>query len=232
MVGITRASLIMNKACPVQQMRSYADMRRESDACSYLIEDREAFKHNLQWAQNILEGGAEHVKKMLISYHYDIERLMDENLEVRRKLEKLRSVMEQFENQMQSLYLQSETERRAARASASQLAAAQRQLESYRRLADMEASKKSQAERALCVEKKRANRLERRLRKLEQATQVSNTGSGLASAIEKLTRKSPAVGKRLAAACHPDKCPDECHQLAAELFRFVQSVRDTLGSSA
>ena len=45
------------------------------------------------------------------------------------------------------------------------------------------------------------------------------------SAIEKLA-KSPAVGKRLAAACHPDQAPDDCSELATELFRFVQNIRD------
>ena len=49
--------------------------------------------------------------------------------------------------------------------------------------------------------------------------------SGLVSAIKKLA-KSPAVGKRLAAACHPDKVPVECNKRAVELFNFVQGVRD------
>ena len=34
-----------------------------------------------------------------------------------------------------------------------------------------------------------------------------------------------AVGKRLAAACHPDKAPPELNLVAAELFRLVQDMR-------
>ena len=40
------------------------------------------------------------------------------------------------------------------------------------------------------------------------------------AALQKLTR-SPAVAKRIAAACHPDKCPPELSEVASELFRFV-----------
>ena len=44
-------------------------------------------------------------------------------------------------------------------------------------------------------------------------------------ALRKLTQ-SPLVAKRLAAACHPDKVPSELSDVATELFRFVQSIRD------
>ena len=38
-----------------------------------------------------------------------------------------------------------------------------------------------------------------------------------------------AAGKRLAAACHPDKVPAELCDIATELFRFVQSGREVGG---
>ena len=68
-----------------------------------------------------------------------------------------------------------------------------------------------------------ADHLRRQLRKLRSETK-SNQKS-LHSAFQKLTR-NPAVAKRIAAACHPDKCPKEMYDVASELLRFVQSVRE------
>jgi len=81
-------------------------------------------------------------------------------------------------------------------------------------------------------EKDRSADLERRVGRLEKAmaaekAQRAAASQGcLVSAIRKLA-KSPSVSKRLAAACHPDKVPAECSDFAAELFRFVQGVRDS-----
>lgn len=38
---------------------------------------------------------------------------------------------------------------------------------------------------------------------------------------------SKGVIKRIAAACHPDKCPKELSDVATQLFRFVQSIRES-----
>ena len=74
-----------------------------------------------------------------------------------------------------------------------------------------------------------ADHLRRQLRKLRSETK-SNQKS-LHSAFQKLTR-NPAVAKRIAAACHPDKCPKELSDVATQLFRWVQSVREQDASVA
>ena len=74
-----------------------------------------------------------------------------------------------------------------------------------------------------------ADHLRRQLRKLRSETK-SNQKS-LHSAFQKLTR-NPVVAKRIAAACHPDKCPKELSDVATQLFRWVQSVREQDASVA
>ena len=65
--------------------------------------------------------------------------------------------------------------------------------------------------------------LRRQLRKLRSETKSNQ--KNIHAAFQRLTQ-SPAVAKRIAAACHPDKCPKEMYDVASELFRFVQSVRE------
>ena len=72
-------------------------------------------------------------------------------------------------------------------------------------------------------EKVRADHLQRQLSKLQGEARQSHRS--VRAALQKLTR-SPAVAKRIAAACHPDKCPPELSEVASELFRFVQSNRE------
>ena len=74
-----------------------------------------------------------------------------------------------------------------------------------------------------------ADHFRRQLRKLRSETK-SNQKS-IHSALQKLTH-SPAVAKRIAAACHPDKCPKELSDVATQLFRWVQSVREQDASVA
>jgi hypothetical protein len=86
-------------------------------------------------------------------------------------------------------------------------------------LADMEAQRDR--------EKARADRLERQLNKLRAESKCK----GQHIALAKLTR-SPAVAKRIAAACHPDKCPSELSDVATQLFHWVQSIREQGASVA
>ena len=65
--------------------------------------------------------------------------------------------------------------------------------------------------------------VQRQLSKLQGEARQSHRS--VRAALQKLTR-SPAVAKRIAAACHPDKCPPELSEVASELFRFVQSNRE------
>ena len=74
-----------------------------------------------------------------------------------------------------------------------------------------------------------ADHLRRQLRKLRSETKYNQRS--IHSALQKLTH-SPAVAKRIAAACHPDKCPKELSSVATELFRWVQSIREQDASVA
>ena len=97
-----------------------------------------------------------------------------------------------------------------------------------RRLADLESEKAREAEDERDKERVRVRHLERLVKKLQKdARDARGDGRGdeMLSAIRKMA-KSPAVGKRLAAACHPDKAPPELNLVAAELFRLVQDMRD------
>ena len=99
-----------------------------------------------------------------------------------------------------------------------------------RRLADLESEKAKEVEDERDKERVRVRRLERLVEKLRKdardARDARGDGRGgeMLSAIRKMA-KSPAVGKRLAAACHPDKAPPELNLVAAELFRLVQDMR-------
>ena len=137
-----------------------------------------------------------------------------------------------METRWRDLQVELDREHKAARASRAGLLKAQGQLEEYKRHSESETVKARVAERALETEKGRADRLERRVWKLELAvargkSRRAASGESLLSAIEKLTTRSPVVGKRIAAACHPDKVPSDCSELASELFRLIQSLRDT-----
>ena len=71
-----------------------------------------------------------------------------------------------------------------------------------------------------------ADHLRRQLRKLRSETKYNQRSMHFA--LQKLTH-SPAVAKRIAAACHPDKCPKELSDVATQLFRWIQSIREGHG---
>ena len=74
-----------------------------------------------------------------------------------------------------------------------------------------------------------ADHLRRQLRKLRSEAKYNQ--KSLHSAFQKLTR-NPGVAKRIAAACHPDKCPKELSDVATELFLWVQRIREQDASVA
>ena len=71
---------------------------------------------------------------------------------------------------------------------------------------------------------------EREVRKREGELQTAKMGGCAVSAISKLA-KNKTIGRRLAAAVHPDKFPDELSEAASDLFKFVQTLRETEASS-
>ena len=160
--------------------------------------------------------------------YVELDRIQNENSRVRQERDEMRRGVEQWEMTFQSVEAELDNERRAVRSSKAARAEAERLLDKYRELSDKEAKKAEDVKCALSKEKDRAATLERRVRKLERAVfkaRAQHNAGSLVSAIAKLAA-SPAVGKRLAAACHPDRVPAEHNDVAVELFKFVQNARD------
>ena len=157
------------------------------------------------------------------------ERLQSENTNVRQERDQLRREAERCDMAFRGIQIELENERRVARASKAARVDAERQLSEHTQL--LEKTTRS-AERRLNKEKDRTACLERRVHTLEQfvfKARAQRDAGRIASAIQKLAA-SPAVGRRLAAACHPDKVPAEYSDLADQLFKFVQNVRDSSSS--
>ena len=143
--------------------------------------------------------------------HVDAERtsLSRQSNKAERRLIKLeRECDEQSSRARRSEHAQQEAESRF------------RDLEVLRKVLEKQVSK-LEVERD--NERVRADDLQRRISKLQ--SEVRQGQRGVRAALQKLAR-SPVVAKRIAAAFHPDKCPQELSEVASELFRFVQSNRE------
>ena len=70
--------------------------------------------------------------------------------------------------------------------------------------------------------------LKSQVRELEAKLLAAQQGTGSLSkmtVIKKLA-SNRTIGKRLAAAVHPDKVPSELSEPAADVFRFLQAIRE------
>ena len=166
----------------------------------------------------------------------EMSRLTNENKNTHRELDDLRQETDRVrrerddehmraEKRLRSMQSELESMRLSARKNKCALISAREELDRNRGIAD--ALKKQTDLNA--VLKSRVSTLEQTVKslKLKQATtRAQRAGGRVVSAIEKLA-KNPSVGKRLAAAVHPDKAPAECSELATELFKFVQGARDS-----
>ena len=86
---------------------------------------------------------------------------------------------------------------------------------------------KSEAEQRLRAQNAEASlaQVQAQLAKATIGRQASRSSLGLERAIRKLAR-NPTVVKKLVLILHPDKCPASLSESAAELFRFVQRIRE------
>ena len=73
-----------------------------------------------------------------------------------------------------------------------------------------------------------AQTLRHQIRKLETKLRAGQRGVSSVNAMSAMKKLAldRGVGKRLAAATHPDKVPVELNAPASELFRFVQEIRE------
>lgn len=159
-----------------------------------------------------------YLHKTIDKHIKEIDKLRQER---REREEEHKRAVGVYEARMQSTQVELESKRISARKNKCALVSAKQELNRLRGLED-----------ALGQQKDTNATLKIRVRKLEEAVmhaRLQRGGGRLASAIDKLA-KCPAVGKRLAAAVHPDKVPAEYNDLALELFKFVQNVRDSSSS--
>ena len=154
----------------------------------------------------------------------ELMRLTHENKSAHRELDDLRQEAKRVQRQMHELELEARRQDEAlqsmqtyARANKAARKEAERQREADAKLASQ----------ALKKEKARNDSLERRIHNLEQAAhaRASRGSAKLVGTLEKLIRKSPATGKKLAFVLHPDKHADHS-DLSTEVFRWVMEVRE------
>ena len=172
-------------------------------------------------------GLAKHDITWVYQNYHRLLALEAELVTLRAETEKHRSAATRCEKKLNALQLSYELECLRARKASSALENAEDMNARVRRLADLESKKAREAEDERDKERVRVCHLERLVKKLQKDARDARgdgRGGGMLSAIRKMA-KSPAVGKRLAAACHPDKAPPELNLVAAELFRLVQDMR-------
>ena len=152
----------------------------------------------------------------------ELEAAQTEALTLREDVAKHRRDAERLENKMSALQQECKNGRRAQ----SELKYTLDLNRRIRHLADIETKKASDAIETRDKESNRVRLLERRVENLEKELRErrSDGSTKLSSAIRKLANH-PCAGKRLAAACHPDKVPAELCDIVTEFFRFVQSNR-------
>ena len=145
---------------------------------------------------------------------------------------KHKRIADRCESQVSGLRLARDQERSRASTAEMHQKLAEDRARGYQKLVDVEIKKTREAEQSRDKELIRVEHLGRRIKKLEKDLREARSHSAnskLTSAIHKIAQ-SPVAAKRLAAACHPDKVPSELCDVATELFRFVQGMRDRVES--
>lgn len=99
------------------------------------------------------------------------------------------------------------------------------ELEGLKRLRTHLKSQLKDAEFSLEREAARSQRLEYRGKQLEALLKKRQEAGKAMSAIRKLSRDS-TVSKRMVAVFHPDKVPTAMYEVASEMFRLVQKLRE------
>ena len=160
-------------------------------------------------------------RKELIYYAREHNRVQTENSTVRKQRDEL-------EHDKVKLYHRLDQENARCRRIECAHENTQNTLQSLKKLRLHLENKVQIGQVALDKSNLEAQTLRHQVRKLEtklRAAKRGVNGAGAMSAMKRLALDR-AVGKRLAAATHPDKVPDELNDPASELFRFVQEIRE------
>ena len=160
-------------------------------------------------------------RKELIYYARERNRVQTENSTVRKQRDEL-------EHDKAKLYNRLKEENIRCRRIECDHENTQNTLQSLKKLRLHLENKVQEVQLALDKSNLEAQTLRHQVRKLEtklRAAKRGVNGAGAMSAIKRLALDHK-VGKRLAAATHPDRVPVELNDSASELFRFLQEARE------
>ena len=149
-------------------------------------------------------------------------KIEDENSKVRTQRDELERDAERFNRRLSAIALARDEEQTQVRSSECAHKQTQEKLEASERL-------RSRLEERVQEAESDAGNLQRRVRSLEVELRTAkrvNSKASVASTIKKLALNN-TVGRRLAAAVHPDKVPTELADTASELFFFLQTIRES-----
>ena len=160
-------------------------------------------------------------RKELIYYARELNRVQTENSTVRKHRDEL-------EHDKVKLYHRLDQENARCRRIECDHENTQNMLQSLKKLRLHLENKVQEAQLALDKSSLEAQTLRHQVRKLETKLRAAKRGVSSVNAMSAMKKLAldRGVGKRLAAATHPDKVPVELNDPASELFRFVQEIRE------
>jgi chromosome segregation ATPase len=146
-------------------------------------------------------------------------KIEDENSKVRTQRDELERDAERFNRRLSAIALARDEEQTQVRSSECAHKQTQEKLEASERL-------RSRLEERVQEAESDAGNLQRRVRSLEVELRTAKRVNSKAGAIKKLALNH-TIGRRLAAAVHPDKVPAELADTASDLFCFLQTIRES-----
>ena len=164
----------------------------------------------------------------LIYHARELRRVQTENSKVRKQRDGLERNAERLYNRLEAIALERDQEYAQGRSTKRDHKDAQDTLQALEKLQLRLEQRLQEAQLARDKANLKAQALRHQVRKLEtklRATKRGVNGADAVSAMKKLALHH-AVGKRLAAATHPDRVPIELNDSASELFRFLQKIRE------
>ena len=155
-----------------------------------------------------------------------MRKIEDENSKVRTQRDELERDAERFNRRLSAIALARDEEQAQVRSSECAHKQTQEKLEALERLRSRLEERVQEAEHERDEAKSDAGNLQRRVRSLEVELRTAKRVNSKAGAIKKLALNH-TIGRRLAAAVHPDKVPIELADTASELFCFLQTIRES-----
>ena len=155
-----------------------------------------------------------------------MRKIEDENSKVRTQRDELERDAERFNRRLSAIALARDEERAQVRSSECAHKQTQEKLEALEGLRSRLEERVQEAEHERDEAKSDTGNLQRRVRSLEVELRTAKRVNSKAGAIKKLSLNH-TIGRRLAAAVHPDKVPIELADTASELFCFLQTIRES-----